>query len=305
MKKIILTSLIILSFTAVSNAQQDPQYTQYMYNLSLINPAYTGSKDGLSLGALYRKQWVNIEGAPNTLTFFAHSPVKKNVGLGLSVVNDRLGPVEETNVYGDFSYTLNLNEDQKLAFGIKTGATFHKIDFSIIYPTLMDPDDVFSQSNPNITSMNFGFGLFYYSQNFYLSLSIHNVLERKHLSYNTAYYGPEVAHYFVSSGYVFEINDNLKFKPFALLKSSFSAPLSLDLSANLLINEKLELGTSYRLKDSFGLMANFAVSENIRIGYAYDHIISNLDVVTPASHEIILLFDLKNPKKVQQSSRFF
>jgi type IX secretion system PorP/SprF family membrane protein len=305
MKKIILTSLIILSFTAVSNAQQDPQYTQYMYNLSLINPAYTGSKDGLSLGALYRKQWVNIEGAPNTLTFFAHSPVKKNVGLGLSVVNDRLGPVEETNVYGDFSYTLNLNEDQKLAFGIKTGATFHKIDFSIIYPTLMDPDDVFSQSNPNITSMNFGFGLFYYSQNFYLSLSIPNVLERKHLSYNTTYYGTEVAHYFVSSGYVFEINDNLKFKPFALLKSSFSAPLSLDLSANLLINEKLELGTSYRLKDSFGLMANFAVSENIRIGYAYDHIISNLDVVTPASHEIILLFDLKNPKKVQQSSRFF
>jgi len=304
MKKLVLTSIIIL-FIAVCNAQQDPQYTQYMYNLSIINPAYAGSKEGLSLGALYRKQWVNIEGAPNTLTFFAHTPVKKNVGLGLSVVSDRVGPVEETNIYGDFSYTLNFNEDHKLAFGIKTGATFHKIDFSTIYPTLINPDDVFSQSNPNITSMNFGFGLFYYSKNFYLSLSIPNILETKYLSYNTMYYGSEVAHYFVSSGYVIELSDNLKFKPFVLLKSSFSAPMSMDLSANFLINEKLELGTSYRLEDSFGLMANFAVTENIRIGYAYDHIISDLKVTTPASHEIILLFDLKNPKKVQQSSRFF
>lgn len=305
MKNIVQSIIIILSFTAVANAQQDPQYTQYMYNLSVINPAYAGSKDGLSLGALYRKQWVNIEGSPNTLTFFAHTPVNKNVGLGLSVVSDRLGPIEETNVYGDFSYTLNFNEEHKLAFGIKTGATFHKIDFSIIYPTLMDPDDVFSQSNPNITSMNFGFGLFYYTNNFYLSLSIPNVLETKHLSYDTTYYGSEVAHYFVTSGYVFELSDSLKFKPFALLKSSFSAPLSLDLSANLLINEKLEFGTSYRLQDSFGLMANFAINENIRIGYAYDRIISDLRVTTPASHEIILLFDIKNPRRVQQSSRFF
>lgn len=305
MKNIVQSLIIILSFTAVANAQQDPQYTQYMYNLSVINPAYAGSKEGLSLGALYRKQWVNIEGAPNTLTFFTHTPVNKNVGLGLSVVSDRLGPVEETNVYGDFSYTLNFNEEHKLAFGIKTGATFHKIDFSVIYPTLMDPDDVFSQSNPNVTSMNFGFGLFYYTNNFYLSLSIPNILETKHLSYDTTYYGSEVAHYFVTSGYVFELSDNLKFKPFALLKSSFSAPISVDVSANLLINEKLEFGTSYRLQDSFGLMANFAISENLRIGYAYDNVISNLKVTTPASHEIILLFDIKNPRRVQQSSRFF
>src|SRR5690606_35309151 len=148
MKKIYLTLLAASMAFLDANAQQDPHYTQYMYNMSGINPAYAGSKESLSGGLLYRKQWVEIVDAPTTGTFFIHSPVGKNVGLGRSLINDKIGPVEETNIYADFSYTLNLGGEHRLAFGIKGGVTMHKVDFGQIFPTLPDPnDDVFNPMN--------------------------------------------------------------------------------------------------------------------------------------------------------------
>src|SRR5690606_2818 len=150
MKKIYFTLLAASMAFLDANAQQDPHYTQYMYNMSVINPAYAGSKESLSGGLLYRKQWVEIEDAPTTATFFAHMPAGKNVGLGLSVISDRIGPVEENNIYGDFSYTLNLGGEHRLALGIKAGLTLHKIDFARTYPTLPDVNDgVFAGSNPS------------------------------------------------------------------------------------------------------------------------------------------------------------
>jgi type IX secretion system PorP/SprF family membrane protein len=131
------------------------------------------------------------------------------------------------------------------------------------------------------------------------------MLKSKYLDYNGAQYGTEVLHYFLTGGYVFDINPNLKFKPFAMIKSSFNSPTSLDLSTNFLIKDKLELGATYRLEDSFGAMINFAITPNLKIGYAYDHIVSDLKVVTSSSHEVILLFDLNFPKKVSQSPRYF
>jgi type IX secretion system PorP/SprF family membrane protein len=274
--------------------------------MSVINPAYAGSKESLSGGLLYRKQWVEIEDAPTTGTFFLHSPVGKNVGLGLSVISDKIGPVEENNVYADFSYTLNLGGEHRLAFGLKAGATFHKVDFTTIYPTLPDVnDDVFAQGNPSKTFLNLGSGLFYYTDKYYVAFSVPNMLKSKYLDYDGAQYGTEVLHYFLTGGYVFDLNPNLKFKPFAMIKSSFNSPTSLDLSANFLIQEKLELGATYRLQDSFGAMINFAITPSLKIGYAYDHIVSDLKVVTPSSHEVILLFDLNFPKKVSQSPRYF
>ena len=142
MKKLYFIAILALAINEL-RAQQDPQYTQYMYNMSVINPAYAGSKEGLSGGLLYRAQWVGIDGAPTTGTFFLHSPVGRNVGLGLSVISDKIGPVDETNLYGDFSYTLNLGGERKLAFGLKAGATMHKIDFNTIYPTLPQPSAPF------------------------------------------------------------------------------------------------------------------------------------------------------------------
>ena len=306
MKKLLFTAVVALMAFTDGQAQQDPHYTQYMYNMNVINPAYAGSKESLSFGLLYRKQWVEIEDAPTTATFFGHAPVGKNVGLGLSVISDKIGPVEENNIYGDFSYTLNLGGEHRLAFGLKAGITLHKIDFNTIYPTLPDVDDgVFAGSNPSSSNFNLGTGIFYYTQKYYIALSVPNMLKSKYLDFNGTEYGSEVSHYFLTGGYVFDLNPNLKFKPFAMVKSAFNAPVSLDFSANFLFNEKFEVGATYRLEDSFGAMVNYAITPSLRIGYAYDHIVSDLNTVTPASHEVILLFDLNFSKKVSQSPRYF
>ena len=306
MKKLyFLTALALIAFIDV-NAQQDPNYTQYMYNLSVINPAYAGSKESVSGGLLYRKQWVEIEDAPTTGTFFIHSPVGRNVGLGLSAITDKIGPVEENNIFGDFSYTLNLGGESRLALGLKAGLTLHKIDFNRIYPTLPDPNDgVFGGANPSSSTFNLGTGAFYYTNKFYLSLSVPNMLKSKYLDYNGVSYGSEVSHYFLTGGYVFDLTPNVKFKPFAMVKSSFNAPTSFDVSTNFLFNEKFEIGATYRYQDSFGAMVNYAITPSLRLGYAYDRIISDLKVATQSSHEVILLFDLNFPKKVSQSPRYF
>jgi len=306
MKKIYITAAVALVALTKGHAQQDPHYTQYMYNMSVINPAYAGSKESISGGLLYRKQWVEIEDAPTTGTFFLHSPVGRNVGLGLSVINDKIGPVEETNLYGDFSYTLNLGGEHRLAFGIKAGATMHKVDFNTIYPTLPDlGDDVFGSGNPSETFLNMGAGAFYYTDKYYLAFSIPNMLKGKYLDYDGNSYGSEELHYFLTGGYVFELSSVWKLKPFAMVKTSLDAPASFDVSLNALYNDRFEIGGTYRNEDSFGAMVNFAITPQLKIGYAYDHIISDLDVVTPASHEVILLFDLNLSKKVSRSPRYF
>jgi type IX secretion system PorP/SprF family membrane protein len=305
-KKYFLITLALLTFFNVK-AQQDPQYTQYMYNMSIMNPAYAGSKENMTGGLLYRKQWVGIEDAPSTGTFFINSPVAKNVGLGISAINDKIGPVEETNLYADFSYTLSLGGEHKLAFGIKVGGTFHKIGlFSQIgdgnVPDLNDP--AFSQDTSN-SFFNIGSGLFYYTNKYYVAFSVPNMIKSSYLSYNGIHYGTEVLHYFLTGGYVFQLNPNLKFKPSTMIKSAFNTPVSIDLSTNFLFSEKFEIGATYRKQDSFGAMVNYEVTPGMRIGYAYDHIVSDLKVTTPSSHEIMVLFDLNFPKKVSQSPRYF
>ncbi|MDP2159816.1 MAG: type IX secretion system membrane protein PorP/SprF [Flavobacterium sp.] len=306
MKKLYFTLLVVVIGLTDITAQQDPHYTQYMYNMNVINPAYAGSKENLSFGLLYRKQWVEIEDAPTTATFSGHMPVGKNVGMGLSLISDEIGPVTEQNVYADFSYTLNLGGEHKLAFGLKAGATFHKVGlFDDVYSTLPQPNDPAFAENTNNVYMNIGTGIFYYTERYYVALSVPNMLKSKHLDFNGREFGTETQHYFLTGGYVFDLTDNVKFKPFAMFKSAFNAPSSLDVSTNFLFNEKFEIGATYRLEDSFGAMVNYAITPNVRIGYAYDHIVSDLKVTTPSSHEVILLFDLNFPKKVSRSPRYF
>jgi type IX secretion system PorP/SprF family membrane protein len=255
---------------------------------------------------LYRKQWVEIEDAPTTATFSGHAPVGKNVGLGLSVISDKIGPVEENNIYGDFSYTLQLGGEHKLAFGLKAGLTLHQVGlFSDINHTLPDQNDPAFAENTSNSYFNLGSGLFYYTNKYYLALSVPNMMKSKHLDFNGREFGSEVSHYFVTGGYVFDVSENIKFKPFFMMKSAFNAPTSLDLSTNFLFNQKFEAGITYRLEDSFGAMINYAISPNVKLGYAYDHIVSDLNVTTPSSHEIVLLFDLNFPRKVSSSPRFF
>ena len=301
MKKLSIIAVLLLAFQM--HGQQDPQYTQYMYNMNIINPAYAGSRENLSFGLLYRQQWSGIDGGPETGTFFGHSPIGNNMGLGLSVIADQIGPVKETNVYADVSYTLKLGEGHNLAFGVKAGATFHDIGLTDL--DVIDQNDPFFDQNVNETTPNFGAGFFYYTDKYYLSVSVPNLLSSVHLDANGFKIGSETQHYFVTGGYVFDLSPNTELKPSFMVKSAFDAPTSFDVNVNARFHKKFEIGASYRLDDSFSGLINFAMTPSIRIGYAYDAISSDIKAYAPASHEIMLLFDLNFPKRVSRSPRYF
>ena len=305
MKKLILLFFTVLIAQQIS-AQQDPQYTQYMYNMNVINPAYAGISEGLSVGALYRSQWVGLDGGPETFTFNIHSPVGKQLALGLSVISDKIGPVEETNAYVDASYTIPLGMETRLAFGVKGGFTFHDIAIAESQITLVDLSDPFFANAINEATPNIGAGVYFYKPNkYYISISVPNILNGVHLDSNGTKIGSESEHLFSAAGYVFDLSENFKLKPHALLKYAFDAPVSYDLNANLFMYDLVELGVGYRLDDSFSTMINFQVTKDLRIGYAYDAINSGLDIVTNSSHEVFINYDFNFSSKVSRSPRYF
>jgi type IX secretion system PorP/SprF family membrane protein len=296
--KLLLGIIAILSITTVFG-QQDPQYTQYTYNMNVLNPAYAGSRGVPSIGLLGRTQWVGLEGAPRTMTFSAHSPVGNAVGLGLSVIHDEIGPAKENNIYADFSYTIFTSDEGRLAFGLKAGVTF--LDVRLL--NMVDPDPL--NMPVNETSPNFGAGILYYTNRFYAGLSAPNFLETRHLEKEAGIVSTasERMHYFLTAGYVFDVADNLKLKPSTMIKATSGAPLSVDISLNLLVDERIELGLSHRLDDSISGLIGFQVNDDFRIGYAYDYTTTRFGDFNAGTHEILLLFDF-NQKKVK-SPRFF
>lgn len=301
MKKIkLLLGVFALLSTVLVFGQQDTQYTQYMYNMNVLNPAYAGSKGVTSLGLLGRTQWVGVDGAPQTLTLSLHSPIGNQVGLGFSVIHDEIGPVKEDNVYVDFSYTINTSEEGRLAFGLKGGVTF----LDVRETTMVDDYDPLNVPIHQ-TSPNFGAGVYYYTDKFYLGLSAPNFLETRHLEKDggQSSSATEKMHYFVTSGYVFDINDDLKLKPSTMIKATSGSPISVDLSLNLLVENRFEFGLSHRFDDSLSGMVGFNVNEDFRIGYAYDHTLSSYGQFNSGSHEIMLLFDF-NRRNIK-SPRFF
>lgn len=308
LKYSLIISLLLLCFQI--KAQQDPQFTQYMYNMSIINPAYATNSDNMNFGALYRMQWVGSEGGPTTGTFFAHSPVANKVEAGLSIMHDEIGDVvKETSVYADFAYILDVNENSKLSFGLKAGATFFSTNFDgFIYSDDL-PDPAFA-NNISRTFPNVGVGTFYFTENYYIGLSSPNLLTTKHLERKDGIVrsGVEAIHYFFTGGYVFDLNENLKFKPAFLARTAEGVPLAVDLTSNFLINEKFEIGIGYRIGDAVSGLANFRVTPDIRIGYAYDYTVSNLGRFNSGSHEIMVLFDIsrnRDKRGYDKSPRFF
>lgn len=307
--KYILHSFLLLT-GLFSVAQQDPQYTQYMYNMSVINPAYATEGDDINIGALYRSQWVGTVGAPNTGTLFVHVPLKEKVQVGLSIINDQIGDVvNETNVYADFAYILNLGSSTKLSLGVKAGATFFNTNFNgFIYSDAI-PDPAFA-NNLSKTFPNIGAGAYLYDTNYYVGFSAPNLLNTKHLEKDSGIVanGAEDIHFFLTGGYVFELNEHLKLKPAFMTKFVSGAPLSIDVTTNLLINNVFEVGAGYRLDDAVSGLANFRISPSMRIGYAYDYTLSNLGRFNSGTHEIMILFDidkLGNQKGYDKSPRFF
>lgn len=299
----ILISILFVGLSS-TQAQQLPQFTQYMYNTISINPAYAGSRDGLSLTALHRSQWAGIEGAPKTQTLSIHSPLSnEKVGLGLSVINDKTGYENYTYLYGDFSYTVNMSENVTLAFGIKGGFSYYNLDEELFTDpqVLQDPffNEQFNRWTPNV-----GAGILLSSQDWYLGISAPKFINNNNNKFQD-YVSLEQVHYYATAGYVFNLSDTWKLRPTALAKLTNGAPLSFDMSGTVIYDEKLYLGATYRIDDAVGAFLDFQIFEPLRIGYAYEYTLSDLRPYTSGSHEIILIYEMRYKNTKFKSPRFF
>lgn len=304
----LIKSLILVVFTALlsmkTNAQQDPQYTQYMYNTMSVNAAYAGQRDVLSATALYRTQWVGIDGAPKTVTFGIHSPLRnERLGLGLNIVSDQLGPAEETSIDVNFSYTIPVNAtgDLELSFGIKGG--LHLLDTDWSKGLFQNPDRLFNE-NINLISPTLGAALYLHSDRWYLGLSVPNMFTTEHYDDFQESIATERLHYFFIGGYVFDLSASTKLKPAFLVKGVSGAPLIADLSVNALFNDKFTLGLAYRWDDSVSGLLGFQITPGLFAGYAYDATTTALNNYNSGTHEIMLRFELQQIGKIL-SPRFF
>jgi type IX secretion system PorP/SprF family membrane protein len=291
-------------FTGVlSFAQQDAQYTQYMYNTINVNPAYAGSRGALSMFALHRTQWVGLDGAPVTNTVSLNTPISEsNIGLGVSLINDKLGPTTENAISADVSYTMQTSEIWKLSFGIKATANLFDLD-----PSKLNPVDAADPRLQNYSkfSPNIGAGLYWHSDKAYVGFSVPNFIETNRYDDKEVAIFKERISYYLITGYVFDIGDSVKFKPALLTKMIEGAPLQVDVSANFLFHNKFMVGLAYRWSASVSAMAGFQITDGLYIGYGYDKETTNLDNYNSGSHEIFLRYELfKNISKIT-TPRFF
>jgi type IX secretion system PorP/SprF family membrane protein len=304
MKKFYLLISVLFVGLWTTQAQQLPQFTQYMYNTISINPAYAGNRDAFSLTALNRNQWAGISGAPRTQTLSIHSPLRnEKIGLGLSVINDKTGYENYTYLYGDFSYTINVSQDITLSFGLKGGFSYYDLDEDLFNePSVLQ--DPFFREQFNKWTPNFGAGLFLSSQKWYVGLSAPKIIKNDNNDFNE-FVALEQVHYFLTGGYVFDLSDTWKLRPTALAKVTNGAPLSFDMSSTVIYDEKLYLGATYRIDDAIGAFIDFQIFEPLRIGYGYEYSISDLRPYTTGSHEVILIYELRFQNTKYKSPRFF
>jgi len=301
--------LVILLLFSVreSFAQQDAMYTQYMENLITVNPAYAGSKDVLSMMVVSRNQWVSLPNAPVSRTFSMHSPIKQtNMGLGLSILADHVGPIKQTGVYADYSYRLFFSNKLTLGLGLKAGVNFYEAGLKILETN--DPDDpVFAQDINRSFLPNLGVGAFFYTDKYYIGLSVPKLIQNEinKNGFSVQNISREQMHIFFMSGYVFDINRIVKFKPSILTKYVKNAPLSLDLNGTFLFYEKLWTGVMYRIGDSFGGVVKIQATSQIKIGYSYDLPINRLGAYNNGTHEVMISYDFNRTGGRLRSPRYF
>lgn len=303
-----ILTIVLASFT--SRAQQDPMYTQYMFNTQSINPAYTGTWESLGFMVIGRHQWTGWEGAPETYTFAMQAPLKnERVALGLNLISDKVGLVKRLYMFADYSYLVPLNEKWDLRLGLKGG--FTNYSHNLAEHNILDPNDpsyigeIDSKLKPN-----FGVGAFLSSKKAYVGFSVPRVVNSTFENdYENFSVEGQLRHYFLMAGLVFDLGENIKFKPTALAKASFTSetgtPAQLDLTGNFLIKEKLWLGAMWRSGDSYGFIAQFLFAEKLRIGYAIDFSTTNLKNHNNGSHEIMVSYELRFKKEKVVSPRYF
>ena len=312
--KLLACILVLGAFFADISAQQDAQYTQYMYNTMSVNPAYAGSRGQLSIAALYRSQWVGLDGAPKTQTLNLHSPIRNSkLGYGISIVNDNIGDgvVQETYFDAVLSYTLEVSQEGKLSFGLKAGGNLLNLDFEGLRN--FDNEPIQGDNIDNRFSPNFGLGIYYHTNTFYAGLSAPNLLESDYFdnsqrdSNSVQFLSTERINFYLITGYVIDLNYNTKFKPALLTKVVSGAPLQVDLSATFLFNEKFSVGAAYRWDAAFSGLFGFQISEQFMIGLAYDRETTDLGstAFNDGSFEVFLRFELVKSFQRLVSPRFF
>lgn len=296
---------LLLANAVVGRGQQDPLYSQYMFNTLAFNPAYAGSANVFTVMALSRHQWVGFDGAPATQTVLAHTPLKaQNLALGFSAINDKIGPSHQTAVYGDFAYRIRTGTDSRLSFGLKGGMNVYQADLASLTSVEVDP------ANINISGQllpNVGFGLYWHGPRYYLGASAPKLLENKMstVSGNVLVPSTEARHYFLMGGYVFDLSRDLKFKPSFIFRTVEGAPLSLDINGSFLLRERIWFGAMYRLGNAFGVMGQYQVSDQFRVGYAFDLTTTRIGAYNAGTHEIMLSYDFRFMKGKTISPRYF
>ena len=301
--KTILTIICAFILQSMCYSQQDSQYTQYMYNTPLVNPAYAGSRETITAFLLHRNQWVGLEGAPVTNNFSINMPVgDSNFGIGLNFVNDEIGPVSENEISADLAYFIQVSENYKLSLGLKGTANLFQLDVNKL--RIFDPSDPQFQNVDTEFSPNVGAGLYLFSDKTYFGLSIPNFFESYRYNDNNVEITKEKMHFYFIAGHVFTISPNIDFKPAVLSKIVEGAPLQADVTANFLFFDKLTLGAAYRWDASVSALAGFQISDSWFIGYGYDLETTKLANYNSGSHEIFLRYEFFNRSRVS-APRFF
>lgn len=306
-EKSIVFLILLLFCVWNASAQQDPMFTQYMHNPVSINPAYAGSRGTLNFVSIYRQQWVGMDGAPKTLTLSINSPfLNYNVGVGLSLIYDQIGPTKQTGIYADYSYRLKVTSQVKLAFGLKGGVYIYDINLLNLLGSQND-DHIALFGVRKMYLPNFGVGSYLYSDQFYVGFSIPKMLQNS-LSddQNTlSYVNREERHFFLTAGFVTTISENIKFKPSTVMRIVSGSPLSVEFSAVFILNDRLWLGGMYRLGDSVGSMVKFDLTSQLSIGYSYDLTNSGLSSYNQGTHEVYISYDFAFKNKKILLPRYF
>jgi type IX secretion system PorP/SprF family membrane protein len=304
--KTLLTTLIILMATSLF-AQQDVLYSQYMFNKMAVNPAYAGSRELLTADILYRYQWVNIDGAPKTISASIHSPLNNpKLALGFNIFNDKISPMSYTGAMATFAYRI-IFPKSKLSFGIQAGFKNSGIVYNeIIAQDTKDPFLVYQVSNKIVPDANFG--VYYYSDKFYAGISSRQLLRNQSVvvtdSVGNSQFAKLLTHFYGMTGAAIPLGENVVFRPSLLAKYVSNAPPQFDVNASFLFVNVLWLGVSYRTEKAISLITEINVAQNLRIGYSYDIWLNELKVYNKGSHEIRLSYDF-NIRKRFITPRYF
>lgn len=304
MKKSILLLIVILFSMVSAKAQYDAMFTQYMFNEMFINPAYTGSKDAMAINLSHRQQWVNFPGRPITTSFTLHGPMKnEKMGIGGSVLNEQIGKLTRNLVYLNYAYRVKTGKKGQLAFGLMAGIHNQVNKLSELKPS-ESGDIQIAQNTPSLFAPNFGTGIYYYTNKFYAGISIPRMIDNSYLFNQTGdivkstQLSVNKFHYYITVGNVFELNDDLKFKPQAMIKMVQNAPLQYDLNVNVLIKNKIWAGLSYRSGSDISALIGLQVNPQLLVNYSYDYGLTKIQKYSQGSHEISIgyLFSYKQHK---------